>query len=77
MNQFWLFTKKMFRRRVTVTWAFIFAMVSAGGLGVGLVMLGPMLNMLLDQGSNLPSLAREFNANGHWITSSTSGHCTY
>ncbi len=68
MNQFWLFTKKMFRRRVTVTWAFIFAMVSAGGLGVGLVMMGPMLNMLLDQGNNLPSLAKEFNANGHWIT---------
>ena len=68
MNQFWLFTKKMFRRRVTVTWAFIFAMVSAGGLGVGLVMLGPMLNMLLQQGNNLPGLAEDFNANGHWIT---------
>ncbi len=68
MNQFWLFTKKMFRRRATVTWAFIFAMVSAGGLGVGLVMLGPMLNMLLEQGNNLPGLAEQFNANGHWIT---------
>ena len=68
MTQFWLFTKKMFRRRATVTWAFIFAMVSAGGLGVGLVMLGPMLNMLLEQGNNLPGLAEQFNANGHWIT---------
>ncbi|MEE8459510.1 MAG: ABC transporter ATP-binding protein [Phycisphaerales bacterium] len=68
MTQFWLFTKKMFRRRATVVWAFIFAMVSAGGLGVGLVMLGPMLNMLLDDGNNLPGLAGEFNAAGHWIT---------
>ncbi len=68
MTQFWLFTKKMFRRRATVTWAFIFAMVSAGGLGVGLVMLGPMLKMLLEEGNNLPGLAEQFNAKGHWIT---------
>ena len=68
MTQFWLFTKKMFRRRVTVTWAFIFAIVSAGGLGVGLVMLGPMLNMLLQKGNNLPGLATQFNDNDHWIT---------
>ena len=68
MTQFWLFTKKMFRRRATVAWAFIFAMVSAGGLGVGLVMLGPMLNMLLDDGNNLTSLAGDFNTAGHWIT---------
>ena len=32
-------------------------MVSAGGLGVGLVMLGPMLNMLLEPGNTLPGLA--------------------
>ena len=68
MTQFWLFTKKMFRRRATVVWAFIFAMVSAGGLGVGLVMLGPMLNMLLEDGNNLQGLARDFNTAGHWIT---------
>ncbi len=71
MTQFWLFTKKMFRRRATVTWAFLFAMVSAGGLGVGLVMLGPMLNMLLEDGNNLQGLARDFNTAGYTANGGT------
>ncbi len=67
MKQFWIFTRKMFRRRATVTWAFVFALISAGGLGVGLITLGPMLSMLLEEDSNLPALARQFNAAGHRI----------
>ena len=67
MSPFWRFTKKMFRRRATITWAFVFALISAGGLGVGLVALGPMLNMILAD-NNLRDLADEFNAQGHYFT---------
>ncbi len=66
MSPFWLFTKKMFRRRRTVAWAFLFAIISAGGLGVGLVTLGPMLHMILN-GSSLAELATAFNTRNTWI----------
>ena len=67
MSPFWLFTKKMFRRRGTVAWAMFFAIISAGGLGVGLVTLGPMLNMILT-GTSLPELATDFDARNDWIS---------
>ncbi|MCH7799268.1 MAG: ABC transporter ATP-binding protein [Planctomycetes bacterium] len=67
MNPFWHFTRKMFRRRATIAWALLFAMISAGGLGVGLVTLGPMLKMILS-GENLADLADQFNAQGHVVT---------
>ena len=67
MNPFWMFTRKMFRRRTTIAWAFLFALISAGGLGVGLVTMGPMLNMILS-GSNLPGMAQRFNEQGHMVT---------
>ncbi len=67
MEHFWYFTKKMLRRRATVTWALLFAFLSAAGLGVGLVSLGPMLNMVLS-GNSLAELAERYNAQGHWIT---------
>ncbi len=66
MSPFWLFTKKMFRRRRTVVWAFVFAILSAGGLGVGLVTLGPMLHMILN-GTSLPELATDFDTHNDWI----------
>ena len=44
-----------------------FAIISAGGLGVGLVTLGPMLNMILT-GTSLPELATDFDARNDWIS---------
>ena len=67
MEHFWYFTKKMLRRRATLAWALFFAFVSATGLGVGLVALGPMLNMVLSNNS-LAFLAEQFNQQGHWFT---------
>ena len=47
MSAFWFFARQMLRRRATVAWAFVFALISAGGLGVGLLSLGPMLKSIL------------------------------
>jgi len=68
VSPFWYFAKKMLRRRATVAWAVFFALITAGGLGVGLLSLGPMLKLILQDGSSLPELAQEFNTKGHWLT---------
>ena len=47
MSPFWHFAKKMLRQRATVAWALIFALITAGGLGAGLLSLGPMLKLIL------------------------------
>ena len=67
MSAFWTFTKLMLRRRLTVAWAILFAVISAGGLGVGLLSLAPMLALILG-GSSLIDLANSFNDQGHRIT---------
>jgi subfamily B ATP-binding cassette protein MsbA len=68
MSPFWQFTRKMFRHRAAVAWAFVFAVITAGGLGAGLLSLGPMLQLILRDGSSLPALAEQFNAADHRIT---------
>ncbi|MCZ6708681.1 MAG: ABC transporter transmembrane domain-containing protein, partial [Chloroflexi bacterium] len=67
MSAFWTFTKLMLRRRVTVAWAILFALISACGLGVGLLSLAPMLALILG-GTSLVELATSFNEQGHWIS---------
>ncbi len=67
MSAFWTFTKLMLRRRLTVAWAILFALISAGGLGVGLLSLAPMLALILG-GTSLVELATSFNEQGHWIS---------
>ncbi len=67
MSAFWFFARKMFRRRATVAWAFFFALISAGGLGVGLLSLGPMLRSILKDDS-LVAQAQAFNEKEHWLT---------
>ena len=47
MAHFWHFVKRMLRYRVTLFWAVVFAMLSAGGLGAGLMSLGPMMGLVL------------------------------
>ncbi len=67
MSAFWFFARQMFRRRAIVAWAFVFAMISAGGLGVGLLSLGPMLKSILEDDS-LVAQAQAFNQKEHWLT---------
>ena len=67
MSAFWFFARQMFRRRATVAWAFFFAMISAGGLGMGLLSLGPMLRSILKDDS-LVAQAQAFNQKDHWLT---------
>jgi ABC-type multidrug transport system fused ATPase/permease subunit len=68
VSPFWYFTKKMLRRRSTVAWALVFALITAGGLGAGLLSLGPMLRLILQDETSLPTLAEQFNDQGHWLT---------
>lgn len=62
MSSFWFFAKKMLSHRTAVAWALVFALISAGGLGAGLVSLGPMLKLILNEGNSLAEIARQHNA---------------
>ncbi|MCZ6735459.1 MAG: ABC transporter ATP-binding protein [Planctomycetota bacterium] len=66
MAAFWTYVRQMLRNRATVAWAFVFALISASGLGVGLLTLGPMLRLIL-RGDSLDQLARQFNEKEPWI----------
>ncbi|MCH8164040.1 MAG: ABC transporter ATP-binding protein [Planctomycetes bacterium] len=66
MAAFWTYARQMLRNRATVAWAFVFAFISASGLGVGLLTLGPMLRLIL-RGDSLDQLARQFNEKEPWI----------
>lgn len=50
--------------------ALFFAMLSALGLGVGLLSLAPILEQIVhpESGRGLAELAIEFNASGHWLS---------
>ncbi len=67
MSAFWFFARKMLRRRAAVGWAMFFAFATAGGLGVGLVSLLPVLRLILGTGTSLVELANRYNAEGHAI----------
>jgi ABC-type multidrug transport system fused ATPase/permease subunit len=56
------------RRKLFVT-SLLLAVVSAGGLGVGLLALGPLLEQILkpDTGTTLQSMAVAHNASDHWL----------
>jgi ATP-binding cassette, subfamily B, bacterial MsbA len=64
MDQFWHFARGMLRHRLLLVWAGIFAIISAGGLGVGLAGTLPILKNILgskEQQRTLPELAAELN----------------
>lgn len=50
MSHFWRLARRMLRYRLTMVGAVVFAFISAGGLGAGLVALVPILNVLLAPG---------------------------
>lgn len=67
MRPFWHFAKKMLRYKTTLLWAGGFAILSAGGLGAGLMSLGPMLRLVLRDGQSLSDLAATHNAGEPFI----------
>ena len=66
MNAFWQLARLLLVRRGMVIAAVALAFVSAAGLGVGLLSLGPVLEQILhpESGGGLQSLAQQVNAEG-------------
>src|SRR5688572_5506233 len=69
MTAFWQFAKHLLHEKTTLFWALVFAFLSASGLAVGLISMGPILALVIDpsQGRSLPELAREFNIEDRWF----------
>jgi ABC-type multidrug transport system fused ATPase/permease subunit len=69
-DPFWRFARGMLRYRWLVGLALVFAVLSAGGLGAGILGLKPVLdNILGDEPRGLPEMAVEINtrlAKGGW-----------
>ncbi len=63
MDAFWHFARKMGRYRGLLILGFLFAVVSAGGLGAGLVAIQPVLDAVLEPGhEGLPRILADLNA---------------
>ena len=60
MAHFWTYAREMLRKRATIAWAMVFALISAGGLGVGLLSLYPALTLIL-RGESLVDMANGYN----------------
>ena len=67
MRDFWWFARGLLRPRHEAIIALIGAFVSAGGMGAGLLSLGPLLQLILKDGTSLQQIVRNFNAKGEWI----------
>ncbi|MDP6986545.1 MAG: ABC transporter ATP-binding protein [Phycisphaerales bacterium] len=69
MGPFWTLSKHLLERRGLLVLAIVMAFVSAAGLGVGLLSLGPVLEQILhpQSGQGLRQLAEQVNAgDGFW-----------
>lgn len=66
MAAFRQFVRRMLRHRLAVAGAISFAFLSAGGLGAGLISLGPLLRIILEgrDGTTLRSLVEDHVASG-------------
>lgn len=65
MDPFWSFARRMLRYRSVVVAAVIMAFLSAGGLGVGLLAIKPVLETILGtERRGLPEMAVELNDSG-------------
>src|SRR5437016_3958253 len=61
-DAFWPYARRMLRYRWLVVWALVFAVLSAGGLGAGLLGIKPVLdNVLGDEPHTLADLAGDLN----------------
>ena len=52
MDSFWKFSKQMLRMRVHLLFGAFFALISAGGVGAGILAVKPILDILLEPGTN-------------------------
>lgn len=65
MDAFWHFAKQMLRWRALLISGLIFAVVSAGGMGAGIIAMQPVLDTILEPGhQGLPQLAQEYADKG-------------
>jgi ATP-binding cassette, subfamily B, bacterial MsbA len=65
MDAFWHFAKQMLRWRTHLILGLMFAVISAGGMGAGIVAMQPVLDTILEPGHRgLPQLAEDYAANG-------------
>lgn len=61
MGPFWTFARRMLRNRALAAAAMVMAVISACGMGAGLLGLVPILNNILGEShATLPDLARQF-----------------
>jgi ATP-binding cassette, subfamily B, bacterial MsbA len=62
MDAFWIFAKRMTRYRGLMVFGGVCALVSAGGMGAGIVAMQPLLDAVLEQGHRgLPQILTEWN----------------
>ncbi|MCB9838019.1 MAG: ABC transporter ATP-binding protein [Phycisphaeraceae bacterium] len=62
MTAFWKYARRLGKRRGALALALLFAFISAGGLGAGLLGLVPILkNLLTTNGVAMPQLAQQVN----------------
>jgi subfamily B ATP-binding cassette protein MsbA len=68
MDSFWLFARRMLRYKGTLAAALAFALVSAGGLGVGIAALLPILEALLRRHDSLERILRSWSEATPFLT---------
>lgn len=62
MDAFWIFAKKMTRHRTMMVFGFSCALISAGGMGAGIIAMQPVLDAVLEPGhQGLPQILTELN----------------
>ncbi|MFN0010956.1 MAG: ABC transporter ATP-binding protein [Phycisphaerales bacterium] len=61
MHDFWHFARQLLRRKGTLALAVVFAIISAGGMGAGLLAIKPLLENVLGSRVGLPEMARQMN----------------
>ncbi|RMH11822.1 MAG: ABC transporter ATP-binding protein [Planctomycetota bacterium] len=64
MDHFWTLAKRMLRYRGLLVIAVLAAAVSAAGLGAGLVGIGPVLEIVLEDGRSLSQIVGDLNESG-------------
>ena len=62
MEDFWTLARRMLHYRGLLGASIVMAILSAAGLGAGLVGIAPVLDNILGAGRGLPELARDLNA---------------
>ncbi len=67
MNDFWKLSGRMLRYRGLLAWALLMATLSAAGLGAGIVGVGPVLDTVMGNETNLRQLATDLNASS-WVS---------